>query len=195
MLSIKTKAIEGTLSAKWKMMQCDICRAEDFRTKATHMCVNCAKQMCNGCTGKHSSDPLLYHHQVIQLAPTDTAALQCSSHANETLQHYCTTCRTPICTVCALYVHDDHNKQSLHAYVTTQRQHLEMLLEESDLKQKCAAQTQREMEGMLGTLEEEMEEAREMMEHNYRMLIQALDRKHTMLHKRLSEKYKGKIRE
>ena len=190
--SSKSKGVKKSPSTT-SSTRCDICSVLKFNSRAAYTCIQCSKQMCRGCLGKHSGDPLLAHHQVIHMtSPSDdNKALHCTLHASERLRQYCVTCKKAVCLVCALSLHDNHEKQSLAAYVTSQRQHLDMLLEESDLKQRCALQTQRDMAAMLVSLEDEMMEARSELQTNYERLLEVMKQKREQLQKRITEKCRG----
>ena len=92
--------------------------------------------MCKGGQECHSRAPQLVHHSVVGLDKESAMLLptlmkpkehhHCShpKHKNLELDFYCSTCSSPICQLCALLVHKDHNTAELPTVAEAHREEM-----------------------------------------------------------------------
>ena len=127
------------------VQHCDVCLALEFRTRATHVCIQCQKLLCNGCLDRHNSDRLFEGHTNMAIKDVAGVTLHCRSHPQENVQMYCLTCGLAVCVVCVLSVHDDHDKKSFEEYVLEQQELLTTKVEVSLLKVKPLTKASQEV--------------------------------------------------
>ena len=72
-----------------------------------------------------------------------------------------------------------------------QRQHVDMLAEEADLKARCGMEVRAQVHEALAALEGDMEQARQAVDAHHHTLLTALGRKRDLLHKQLQHIYNG----
>ena len=93
---------------------CFQCETESAKWK----CNDCDKFYCSSCKDLHDQFKMFRGHQF-----TDVAELQedivvntpiyCDAHSDEQVEYYCFDCETLLCTKCAIFDHDGHNRDSV----------------------------------------------------------------------------------
>lgn len=94
---------------------CEVCTAKSTnkllaKTRATHWCLECDRQLCNSCL--HVHDVLLADHTTSSLSKASSLTINkkahCTKHPTEVLRFHCVICFTPVCRDCRLTEHEGH---------------------------------------------------------------------------------------
>ncbi|KAH3752086.1 E3 ubiquitin-protein ligase TRIM71-like [Dreissena polymorpha] len=113
-----------------KHRNCDYCQFEGKVVGASHLCLDCHDNMCQGCTGAHHRTKVTRDHKVIPYAQAQKGLYDidirrnqvqlCDTHDSEHLSIFCDTCEVLICKDCKVESHDKHkwspNEKALTKY-------------------------------------------------------------------------------
>ena len=115
---------------------CDVCKFDDNAQSASSYCVQCAKNLCTQCEQHHANTTLFRDHNTVSIG-TGTlgtlSALECPQH-HEDIRYYCVNCHQPLCTVCALSKHAQHNITGIDSALSQQRDGIKQYLAEAQGK-------------------------------------------------------------
>ena len=132
---VKVAEYMSMFSSSTKMVGCTFC-VKGCTDPAVAFCCSCHTFMCKGGQECHSRAPQLVHHSVVGLDKESAMLLptlmkpkehhHCShpKHTNLELDFYCSTCSSPICQLCALLVHKDHNTAELPTVAEAHREEM-----------------------------------------------------------------------
>jgi len=103
---------------------CEVCESKNEKDDskktavAVKFCVECHEKLCNACYEYHGSHKMLRGHQVIDIDRTRgpesvevlrTTIANCSKHKDQAMTVFCSDCKTPICVVCYIASHKQHD--------------------------------------------------------------------------------------
>lgn len=126
---------------------CDVCSADENQqsTIADSHCKDCLMNLCKTCCQHHRRSKLTRKHKLVkELADcgcneaTASRSRICEKHENEDLKIYCSDCREPICPMCYIENHGNHNWLYLKTAAETFRN--QILTQVNDLS-NCLADT------------------------------------------------------
>lgn len=96
-----------------KRVHCDVCRYKKRDIVAKDHCPSCALSFCERCKKDHDRHYLFQRHSAIPVTQMAQSALKCELHEAEHVRYYCATCLAPLCTVCAVTEHVNHETSEL----------------------------------------------------------------------------------
>ena len=123
------------VSAKNKQASCDNCS----ESNATSFCKQCATSFCDSCLDHHNKLKSNVVHQIMDMKDVviatslllpvkEEADVACTNH-NESLKVYCETCQEPICQICTISRHKDHNYNVLSEIFPKHQHDIKKVLE------------------------------------------------------------------
>ena len=119
------QGLVAKISTHPKKVHCDVCKYKKREISAKDHCTNCSINYCEHCSQDHHQHNLFQNHSVIPVTELESSSLKCEVHTAENVRYYCATCMSPLCTVCAVSDHQDHNTMELHAALGTRKNVIE----------------------------------------------------------------------
>eukprot|EP00918_Siedleckia_nematoides_P083579 GHVU01183232.1.p1 GENE.GHVU01183232.1~~GHVU01183232.1.p1 ORF type:complete len:320 (+),score=35.95 GHVU01183232.1:24-962(+) len=114
--------------------KCSSCLKKGKQTRATTLCTDCIKIMCQECLSYHNE--FTEDHNLMECNNLNSANLnqilmmktdKCAKH-NKNIELYCLTCKKLVCMMCGMVEHNTHNKQELETVVQGHKDDLEKCL-------------------------------------------------------------------
>lgn len=127
-------AATRAVSAVFQRPDCDICETKD---PAVNRCVECAQNMCQGCSKNHLKIKSTRSHHLANMTDPEgrvylTSKAFCTKHQSEEITFFCIQCQQSICLKCRLTVHENHLTEDLADSATKTRQVLTNTLKEAE---------------------------------------------------------------
>ncbi len=97
-----------------KKVHCDVCKYKKQEILARDHCANCGINYCEHCSQDHSKHCLFKSHSVVPVQQMERTSMRCEYHDAETVKYFCSTCLVPLCTVCAVSAHKNHDTAELN---------------------------------------------------------------------------------
>ena len=97
--SLHTLALE----ANDDLNLCTICKEEGQSVSGAQYCITCSNVMCDKCLAIHDRE-MKQHVKV----PLEYEKVICESHKTRFVNRYCLQCSTPICMICIMRGHNQH---------------------------------------------------------------------------------------
>lgn len=125
-----TKAVSAVLTRP----DCDIC---DTKEPAVNRCVECAQNMCKGCSRNHLKIKSTRNHHLANMTDPEgrvylTSKAYCPKHQSEEISFFCIQCQQSICLKCRLTVHENHLTEDLSDSAVKTRRMLKGALKEAE---------------------------------------------------------------
>ena len=108
-----------------KKVHCDVCKYKKQDISAIDHCTSCSINYCEHCAKDHSKHWLFHNHATVPVTQMDKSALKCEIHENEHIRYYCATCMAPLCTVCAVSAHNNHNTMELNVALGNKKESIQ----------------------------------------------------------------------
>ena len=105
-----------------KRVTCDVCKYKKQDVLAKDHCANCGINYCEHCSHDHSKHCLFKNHSVVPVQQMDSSNMRCEYHDAETVKYFCSTCLVPLCTVCAVSAHKNHDTAELNSALGNKRE-------------------------------------------------------------------------
>ena len=90
--------------AKYDLKLCTICKEEGKHVTGVQYCITCRSVLCDNCLAIH--DRNRYNHAKVTL---DCSKIVCKTHTTHFIDKYCLQCCVPVCMVCTMRAHSQHN--------------------------------------------------------------------------------------
>ena len=126
------------LEAKDDLTMCTICKEEGRHVTGVQYCITCRSVLCDHCLAIHDRDRC--EHAKVTL---DCSKIICKTHTTHFIYKYCLQCCTPICMVCTMREHGQHNAVEFIGTNTSANGDIQNLkaklthIEEYMLQRKC----------------------------------------------------------
>ncbi|XP_066301765.1 tripartite motif-containing protein 2-like [Branchiostoma lanceolatum] len=125
---------------KSKNLPCQLC---ETHVKASSMCVDCGKLLCDTCLKLHSKLPLAKDHDILSFEELRSKErrsryhrkLYCRDHPDQVLAFYCDPCERLVCRDCTIVLHrpgPDHDPREVGKVALTRRETLNTLLKDTE---------------------------------------------------------------
>ncbi len=110
------------------VQKCDVCVFKTRLEESEFYCSKCTLNFCSNCKADHSREVLFKNHTVIHISNKETIELTCDSHNKLPSHYFCQNCKYPVCTVCVMHEHSEHNTVKLHEALSMRRDNVKTLL-------------------------------------------------------------------
>lgn len=110
------------------IQKCDVCVFKTKLEESEYYCSKCMLNFCSDCKTAHSRQVLFKNHTVIHISNKETIQLTCDAHNKNPSHYFCQDCNHPICTVCVMHEHSEHNTVKLHEALSMRRDNVKTLL-------------------------------------------------------------------
>ena len=126
-------------------LPCDVCVEKEITESADPaivFCVECQKNICDGCHKDHQKQKVTKSHQTVSLGGgreevTKFKSSYCEKHATQKMKIYCNDCKTSICIACYNESHRTHNCSDVNRVASDIRK---LLQEDIDKVAQCIQQ-------------------------------------------------------
>ena len=120
------QGLVAKISTHPRKVHCDVCKYKKREISAKNHCTSCSINYCEHCSHDHGHHNLFQNHSIIPVTQIENSSLKCEVHSAESVKYYCGTCMSPLCTVCAMSEHQNHNTMELHAALGTKKDSIEV---------------------------------------------------------------------
>ncbi|XP_078082927.1 protein PML-like [Mustelus asterias] len=141
------------------------CASCEDSTPPEFMCLECDKLLCTKCLHTHQvlmTDHKKYVQTLGTLRKLDSDEflkilrrskdLVCSTHDNQYLSLYCTTCSVWLCVLCLVLEHKDHNCCGIRKQIATQKNELRDMLGAVQVNETNFSKTKGDLEMLIDKL-------------------------------------------
>lgn len=103
---------------------------------AQRFCNNCQANLCLGCVSKHIHDHESLGHDIVSFTNRKIRLVfnECEIHPGQRCEVHCQQCHTPVCVMCILGKHKNHEAVDLSSIVENKKKMIEEEIEEIEAK-------------------------------------------------------------